>query len=104
MWIWPILVVMDVAVMVAAAVLWTRGRPSPPPETTGRASQISEERYARGEINEDEYSAHASPIAPQLPLLPDERASSGGGDHTDGYPVVPAGVDAVLLGMGNAMT
>ena len=56
----PLAVLLDVAVLVAVAVVLvvvlSGGRWGHPPDRgTGRASRIPAERYARGEIGEDEY-------------------------------------------------
>ncbi|NIJ11389.1 putative membrane protein [Saccharomonospora amisosensis] len=59
MWIWPTLVVLGLLALVAAAVLWSRGRPAPPRDSSRQegssARRILDERYARGEIDEEEY-------------------------------------------------
>jgi len=56
MWIWPVLVLMGLAAIVAAVVLWARGGSSPSaPNAVGRARQVLDERFARGEIDEDQY-------------------------------------------------
>lgn len=76
-WIWVILIVVGVAVLAYLAVrLAQGGRPTPPTDATGGSStsrqsnadpqnsaqQILEERYARGEIDTDEFTARLRTI------------------------------------------
>lgn len=60
MWVWPVLIVVGLAILVYLGVLLAQGRIGPP--RGGRsdgagssARQILDERYARGEIDEEEY-------------------------------------------------
>jgi putative membrane protein len=56
MWIWPVLVLVGLVAIVAAVVLWARGGSGrSAPDTVGRARQVLDERFARGEIDEDQY-------------------------------------------------
>lgn len=62
MWLWPTLVVLGLLALLLAAVLWSRGRTPPPQDPSSDASsdsssarRILDERYARGEIDEEEY-------------------------------------------------
>ncbi len=56
MWIWPVLVLVGLVAIVNAVVLWARGGSGrSAPDTVGRARQILDERFARGEIDEGEY-------------------------------------------------
>lgn len=56
MWIWPVLVLVGLVAIVAAVVLWARGGSGPSaPDAVGRARQVLDERFARGEIDEDQY-------------------------------------------------
>lgn len=56
MWLWPVLVVLGVALVIAAGVVWARGRRSTSADRSGRsARQILDERFARGEIDQEEY-------------------------------------------------
>ncbi|MGB2567058.1 SHOCT domain-containing protein [Micromonospora citrea] len=52
MWIWPLLVV---AALVVLAVLVVRAVAGGPQPKARSARQILDERYARGEIDEEEY-------------------------------------------------
>ncbi|WP_007027259.1 SHOCT domain-containing protein [Saccharomonospora iraqiensis] len=54
MWIWPVLILIGLAVLATTAVLWTRGR-GPSGDDRGTARRILDERFARGEIDEEEY-------------------------------------------------
>jgi len=61
MWVWPVLIVAGLAVLVYLGTLLTRrrqgsSRAEPHESTSGMsAGRILDERYARGEIDEDEY-------------------------------------------------
>jgi putative membrane protein len=58
MWIWPLLVVVGLLIVGYVVVRLTAGRPSSDtsrPDTGLNARRILDERFARGEIDEDEY-------------------------------------------------
>ncbi|AXO32892.1 SHOCT domain-containing protein [Micromonospora chalcea] len=59
MWIWSLLVLAVLAGLVWAAVRWTGPQYLGP--TTAR--RILDERYARGEIDEDEYRRRRAGLA-----------------------------------------
>ena len=55
-WIWPTLVVVGLALLGYLAYRLTVGRPANgAPSGTGSARRILDERFARGEIDEQEY-------------------------------------------------
>lgn len=57
MWIWPLLVLAGLLLLIYGVVRLAQGSPSVP-EGAPRGSsarQILDERFARGEIDEDEY-------------------------------------------------
>jgi putative membrane protein len=59
MWIWPVLIVCGLAVIGYVAVRLARGGTAGSPNTAGppssQARRILDERYARGEIDDEEY-------------------------------------------------
>ncbi|MCH9728545.1 MAG: SHOCT domain-containing protein [Actinomycetia bacterium] len=55
MWVWPVLVLAGLMAIVAATLLWSRGQGSAPVDSMSGARRILDERFARGEIDEDEY-------------------------------------------------
>lgn len=57
MWFWPVLIVIGLLIVASAVGLWMRSRPSIGlgPDDTDSARRILDERFARGEIDEDEY-------------------------------------------------
>jgi putative membrane protein len=57
MWVWPLLVVVGLLIIGYVVLRLAKGgRPSSPTRPAGPAPrQILDERYARGEIGEDEY-------------------------------------------------
>lgn len=56
MWLWPALVVLGLFLVITAGVVWTRGSGATSAGRSGRsARQILDERFARGEIDQDEY-------------------------------------------------
>lgn len=55
MWVWPVLVLAGLMAIAAAAVLWSRGSGSEPVDGAAGARRILDERFARGEIDEEEY-------------------------------------------------
>lgn len=55
-WIWPVLVVIGLALLGYVTYRLLRGRgTSPATESSPSARQILDERYARGEIDGEEY-------------------------------------------------
>jgi putative membrane protein len=59
-WIWLVLVLAGLAILVYVGVRLAQGGRSTPPGSSSRARQILDERYARGEIDEDEYQRRRS--------------------------------------------
>ncbi|NOZ79495.1 MAG: SHOCT domain-containing protein [Acidobacteria bacterium] len=57
MWIWPVLLVI-VALVVIRAVM----APSRPRDGKGRPEDILKERYARGEIDKEEFTARLTEL------------------------------------------
>lgn len=59
MWIWPVLIVAGLLMIGYVVVRLVQGGRSPSPTGTGPADsaarRILDERFARGEIDEDEY-------------------------------------------------
>jgi putative membrane protein len=60
MWVWPVLIVVGLSVLGYVAVRLAQGRPgaSPPGADAGSGSaarRILDARYARGEIDDEEY-------------------------------------------------
>jgi len=55
MWIWPVLVLVGLAILAYVGVRLAQGGRSAPPGSSSTARQILDDRYARGEIDEDEY-------------------------------------------------
>ncbi|GAA1394150.1 SHOCT domain-containing protein [Catellatospora coxensis] len=59
MWIWPALIVLGLLVLGYLALMVTQTRPSdavtPPHPDRSPARTILDERYARGEIGDEEY-------------------------------------------------
>jgi putative membrane protein len=62
-WIWPLLVVLGLAVL-GYTIARTRGgaRNQDPDEVSGGARQVHDERFARGEIDEQEYRCRRSTL------------------------------------------
>jgi len=60
MWIWPVLVLVGLAILAYVGVRLAQGGWSAPPGSSSTARQILDERYARGEIDEDEYQHRRS--------------------------------------------
>ena len=59
-WIWPVLVLVGLIVLGYVGVRLAQGGRSAPPGSASTARQILDERYARGEIDEDEYQRRRS--------------------------------------------
>jgi putative membrane protein len=59
-WIWPVLVLVGLAILAYVGVRLAQGGRSAPPGSASTARQILDERYARGEIDEDEYRRRRS--------------------------------------------
>ena len=59
-WIWPVLVLAGLAILAYVGVRLAQGGRSAPPGSSSTARQILDERYARGEIDEDEYRRRRS--------------------------------------------
>ena len=60
MWVWPVLIVVGLVILgyVAMRLAQSRQRAFPPgsdPGSGSSARRILDERYARGEINDEEY-------------------------------------------------
>jgi len=57
MWVWPLLVLAGLLLLIYGVVRLAQGRPSVPggTERGSSARQILDERFARGEIDEDDY-------------------------------------------------
>jgi putative membrane protein len=57
MWIWPLLVLAGLLLLIYGVVRLAQGSPSVPGdvERDSSARQILDERFARGEIDEDDY-------------------------------------------------
>jgi putative membrane protein len=61
MWIWPTLVIAGLAILGFLAIrLATGGSPMGRTPAHGSAREILDERYARGEIDEEEYRRRKS--------------------------------------------
>ena len=67
MWLWGILLLVGIALLVLVAVRMfagsgghggMQGPPGPPYPGGSRARQILDERFARGELNADQYREH----------------------------------------------
>lgn len=54
-WVWPVLVVLGLAVLAALAYGLLRGERSRSTPTRARAREILDERFARGEIEPEDY-------------------------------------------------
>jgi putative membrane protein len=66
MWLWPILlVVLLVGGVIVARLLWTRvaSDPHAPRGNRRSALDVLEERYARGEIDRDEFEQRRDALA-----------------------------------------
>jgi putative membrane protein len=62
MWVWPLLVLVGLAILGYVTVRLAQGGRSAPPGDSATARQILDERYARGEIDEDEYRRRRSTL------------------------------------------
>jgi len=62
MWIWPVLVLVGLVILGYVGVRLAQGDRSAPPGNASTARQILDERYARGEIDEDEYQRRRSAL------------------------------------------
>jgi putative membrane protein len=63
MWIWPLLVLVGLVILGVVAVRMTQGRSSGGPGApASTARQVLDDRYARGEIDEDEYRKRRSAL------------------------------------------
>jgi putative membrane protein len=63
MWVWPVLIVVGLLILGYVAVRLAQGRHGASPTGSAPASgsaarRILDERYARGEINDEEYQRH----------------------------------------------
>lgn len=58
-WIWPTLVVLGLVLLGYLSYRLIRSRPGSPPVQGGSARRILDERFARGEIEEDEFRRRA---------------------------------------------
>ena len=54
-WVWPLILVLGLAMVVWALIRAFRANPGHASGGTGSARQILQERFARGEITEQEY-------------------------------------------------
>jgi putative membrane protein len=54
-WVWPLILVLGLAMVVWALIRAFRANPGHASVGTGSARQILQERFARGEITEQEY-------------------------------------------------
>jgi putative membrane protein len=63
-WIWPLLVVVGLALLGYAGYRFVQGRPGGPAREQDRsdARRILDERFARGEIDEAEYRRRRSTL------------------------------------------
>jgi putative membrane protein len=61
-WIWPVLVLVGLAILAYVGVRLAQGGRSAPPGDASTARQILDERYARGEIDEEEYRHRRSTL------------------------------------------
>jgi putative membrane protein len=58
MWVWPVLIAVGLAILGYVGVRLAQGRPGASvtgSDPSGSARRILDERYARGEIDEEEY-------------------------------------------------
>lgn len=55
MWIWPFLILVGLVILGYLGILLVQGRTSAPSPGWSSARQILDERFARGEIDEEEY-------------------------------------------------
>ncbi len=62
-WIWPVLVLVGLVVLGYVGMRLAQGGRSAPPGNSSTARQILDERYARGEIDEDEYQHRRSALS-----------------------------------------
>jgi putative membrane protein len=54
MWVWPLLVLVGVVLLLVGGVVWLARRPGQSGQLDP-ARRILDERFARGEIDEDDY-------------------------------------------------
>lgn len=62
-WFWAILLIAAIIALVVWAIARAgRGKPSPPDRTEADALRILEERFARGEIDQDEFESRRAAL------------------------------------------
>jgi putative membrane protein len=54
-WLWPLLIVIGLAMIAVGTIVLVRRRPIPTANRTSTARELLDARYARGEIDDDDY-------------------------------------------------
>lgn len=54
-WLWPLLIVIGLAMIAVGTIVLVRRRPIPTANRTSTARELLDARYARGEIDDSEY-------------------------------------------------
>ncbi|MDD7941045.1 SHOCT domain-containing protein [Actinomycetospora lutea] len=54
-WLWPLLIVIGLGLIAAGTIVLVRRRPLPTANRTSTAREVLDARYARGEIDDDDY-------------------------------------------------